>query len=63
MSTEPQFEDGSALHAINGDVQTHALVSIAFSLKRIADAVNYIPAGNSNLFDMVRTISEKNSGW
>lgn len=35
-----QLEPGSELSADNGDVQTHALVSIAFSLKRIADALN-----------------------
>ena len=34
-----QLEPGSELHADNGDFQTHALVSIAFSLKRIADAM------------------------
>lgn len=33
------LEDGSELHAANGDIQTHALVSIAMSLKRIADAM------------------------
>jgi hypothetical protein len=34
-----KLEEGSALLAENGDNQTHALVSIAFSLKRIADAM------------------------
>lgn len=34
-----QFERGSELSAESGDVQTHMLVSIAISLKRIADAM------------------------
>lgn len=33
------MEPGSEMHAENGDVQTHAIVSIAMSLKRIADAL------------------------
>lgn len=58
MSDTPKLEPGSELHAENGDVQTHALVSIAFSLKRIADALNYQP-GPENLFDLIREIRSK----
>jgi hypothetical protein len=37
-----------------------AMMSIAISLKRIADALNYQQVGSANLFDLVRAISEKN---
>lgn len=37
-----------------------ALVSIAISLKRIADALHYTPVGDSNIYDFVREISRKN---
>lgn len=40
------FEADSCLFADNGDFKTHALVSIAFSLKRIADALHYTGALN-----------------
>lgn len=40
-------------------VQSVAVVSIAISLKRIADALEYQPAGNTNLFDLIHRISEK----
>lgn len=33
------MEPGSEMQAENGDTQTHAIVSIAMSLKRIADAL------------------------
>ena len=56
--TEQQLEPGSEFHAANGDVQTHALVSIAFSLKRIADAMTLQP-GPKNLFDLIRDIGER----
>lgn len=36
-----------------------ALVSIAISLKRIADQLNYQPDGDENLFDCIREISRK----
>jgi hypothetical protein len=36
-----------------------ALLSIALSLKRIADALTYQPVGSNNLFDFIREISEK----
>lgn len=36
-----------------------ALVSIAISLKRIADALNYQPTGRDNLFDYIRDIAGK----
>ncbi len=39
MSEQEKFEEGAELHAAPGDIQTHALVSIAYSLKRIADAI------------------------
>lgn len=36
---ENQLEPGSEFYADNGDCKTHAIVSIAMSLKRIADAM------------------------
>ena len=36
-----------------------AFMSMAISLKRIADALEYHPEGSANLFDLVRVISEK----
>ncbi len=39
MNEREKFEPGAELHAAPGDVQMHALVSIAYSLKRIADAM------------------------
>lgn len=38
-----------------------ALTSIAVSMKRIADAVEYHPAGNENLFDLIRSIANSHS--
>ena len=52
------LETGSEFHAASGDVQTHALVSIAFSLKRIADALSY-QSGDENLYDLIREIRSK----
>ena len=37
---ESQLEPGSEFYADNGDCKTHAIVSIAMSLKRIADAMH-----------------------
>lgn len=54
-TSESQFEEGSCFHAKQGDLQTHALVSIAFSMKRIADALTYTP-GEENFHDFVRDI-------
>ena len=34
-------------------------LSIAISLRRIADALSYQPVGAQNIFDFVKTISEK----
>ncbi len=39
MSERERFEPEAEQGAAPGDVQTHALVSIAYSLKRIADAM------------------------
>ena len=39
MAEKQLLEPSSEFYADNGDVQTRALVSIAFSLKRIADAL------------------------
>ena len=39
MTESCPFESGSVFYAENGDVKTHAIISIAFSLKRIADAL------------------------
>lgn len=39
------------------DTPDVALVSIAISLKRIADALHYQPAGDENIFDHIRTIA------
>lgn len=50
------FEADSGLFADNGDFKTHALVSIAFSLKRIADALNHTPTGAENIYDMLNDI-------
>lgn len=59
-TSESQFEEGSCFHAKQGDVQTHALVSIAFSLKRIADALNYDKRpGSMNLFDYIRELASR----
>jgi hypothetical protein len=33
-------------------------LSIAISLKRIADALEYVPAGGPNIYDFVREIAE-----
>lgn len=49
------FEADSCLFADNGDFKTQALVSIAFSLKRIADALNYTPSAE-NIYDMLNDI-------
>jgi hypothetical protein len=44
---------------VQNDANTVAVVSIAISLKRIADALSYQAAGDQNIFDMIRTMSEK----
>lgn len=56
---EGQFEPGSENHASPGDVHTHAIVSIAISLKRIADALSFQPGNRDNIFDYVRDIANK----
>lgn len=33
-----------------------ATISIAISLKRIADALTYVPAGEQNIYDMMNNI-------
>lgn len=37
-------------------VSSMTLASIAISLKRIADALNYVPAGEQNIYDMMNDI-------
>jgi hypothetical protein len=51
-----ELEPGSAYLAENGDFKTHAIVSIAVSLKRIADALTYQP-GPDNLYDHLKRLS------
>lgn len=36
-----------------------AAISIAISLKRIADALNYQPIGNETIYDLLRRIADK----
>ena len=57
-----KLEPGSELHADNGDVQTHALVSIAFSLKRIADSLRYVPDVPDTIYDAVNDIRHNTRG-
>lgn len=55
---EQKFEPGSEFGVDPGDYcRTHALTSIAFSLKRIADAVTY-QKGPKNLFDLIRDLGD-----
>lgn len=51
------LEPGSELGIESGDVPAHAIVSIAISLKRIADSLSHQP-GATNLFDFVGGIYE-----
>jgi len=37
--------------------QQVAIISIAISLKRIADALRYDPAGNRNIWDLVNDVA------
>ena len=46
------FEPGSEFLSDNDDVRTHAIVSAAISLKRIADSLSYSEEDN-NLFDLL----------
>lgn len=50
---EPEAKDGF------GCPSDAALVSIAISLKRIADAVSFQPTGPQNLWDHVNKIAER----
>jgi hypothetical protein len=61
MADSPRFEPGTEFFATNGDVQTHALASIAVSMKRIADALEYDPK-NSNLYDLFNDIRHNKRG-
>lgn len=52
---QQHLEPGSQYLAGQGDVQAQVLASIAFSLKRIADALNYT-TGPDNIHDMLNDI-------
>ena len=59
---DDQLEPGSEFHAANGDVQTHALVSIAFSLKRIADSLRYHPDAPDTIYGAINDIRHNTRG-
>lgn len=48
-----QFSESQEPHTL-------ALLSIAISLKRIADALHYAPAGDANIYDFMREIAARN---
>lgn len=41
---------------IVGTVDSAALLSLAISMKRIADAMTYQPTGGENLYDMLNAV-------